>query len=103
MIANYPRGSGSSRNPQGSGKEGSNVPSQTQSKGRGRSGSQGKCSASEIVNYPAIMAPARSYAKRAHEDPDILGVFAGTFTFFDIELYALIDPGFTHSYICMEK
>ena len=40
---------------------------------------------------------------RAHEDPDIPGVFACTFTLFDIDLYALIDPGPTHSYICMEK
>ena len=40
---------------------------------------------------------------RAREDPDILGVIAGTFTLFDIDLYALIDPGSTHSYICMEQ
>ena len=40
---------------------------------------------------------------RAHEDPDIPGVIAGTFTLFDIDLYALIDPGSTHSYIRMEK
>ena len=40
---------------------------------------------------------------RAHEDPDILGVIAGTFTLFDIDLYALINPGSTHSYICMEQ
>ena len=35
MIVNYPRGLGSSRNPQGSGRGGSNVPPQTQSMGRG--------------------------------------------------------------------
>ena len=35
MIANCPRGLGSSRNPQGSRRGGSNVPSQTQSRGRG--------------------------------------------------------------------
>ena len=35
MIANYPRGSRIFRNPQGSGKGGSNVPPQTQSRGRG--------------------------------------------------------------------
>ena len=103
VITNYPRGSGSSRNHQGSGRGGSNVPPQTQSKGRGRSGSQGRGSASEIVNCPTITTPARSYAMRAHEDLDIPGVIAGTFTFFDIDLYALIDQGFTHSYICMEK
>ena len=40
---------------------------------------------------------------RAREDPDIPGVIAGTFTLFDIDLYALINPGSTHSYICMEQ
>ena len=40
---------------------------------------------------------------RAREDPDIPGVIAAIFTLFDIDLYALIDPGSTHSYICMEK
>ena len=103
MIANCPRGLGSSRNPQGSGRGGSNVPPQIQSKGRGRSASQGRGNASETVNRPANMAPGRAYAMRAHEDPDIPGVITGTFTLFDIALYALIDPGSTHSYICMEQ
>ena len=40
---------------------------------------------------------------RAREDPDIPGVIASTFTLFDIDLYALIDLGSTHSYICMEQ
>ena len=39
VIANCPRGLGSSRNPQGSGRGGLNVPPQTQSRVRGRSGS----------------------------------------------------------------
>ena len=55
------------------------------------------------MNRPAITTPAQAYAMRAHEDPDIPGVIAGTFTLFDIDLYALIDPGSTHSYICMEQ
>ena len=103
MIANYPRGSGSFRNPKGSSRRGLNVPAQTRSRGRGRSGSQGKGSASETVNRPSTTAPARAYAMRAHEDPDAQGVIASTFTLFDIDLYALIDPGSTHSYICIEK
>ena len=49
------------------------------------------------------MALARAYAMRAREDPDIPGVIAGIFTLFDSNLYALIDPGSTHSYICMEQ
>ena len=103
MIANCPQGSGSSRNPQGSGRGGSNVPPRTQNKGRGRSGSQGRGSASETVNRPATTAPAQAYAMRAREDPDILGVISSTFTLIDIDLYALIDPGSTQSYICTEK
>ena len=103
MIANCPRGSRSSRNPQVSGRGGSNVPPQTQSRGRGRSGSQGRGNVSETVNRPATAAPARAYAMRAREDPDIPGVIAGTFTLFDNDLYALIDPGSTHSYTCMEQ
>ena len=55
------------------------------------------------MNRLAAMAPARAYAMRAHEDPDIPGVIVGTFTLFDIDLYALIDPGSRHSYICMEQ
>ena len=102
MIANCSRGSGSSRNPQGSGRGGSNVPPQTQSRGRGQSGSQGRGSASKTVNRPATKALARAYAMRAREDPDIPRVITSTFTLFDIDLYALINPGSTHSYMCME-
>ena len=40
---------------------------------------------------------------RAREDPDIPGVIVGTFILFSIDLYALIDPSSTHSYICMEQ
>ena len=55
------------------------------------------------MNRLATTAPTQAYAMRAREDPDILGVIAGTFILFDIYLYALIDPGSTHSHICMEK
>ena len=55
------------------------------------------------MNRPTTTAPARAYAMRAREDPDILRVITGTFTLFDIDLYALIDLGSTHSYLCMEQ
>ena len=55
------------------------------------------------MNRPATTALARAYAMRAREDPKIPGVISGTFTLFDIDLYALIDPASTHSYICMEQ
>ena len=49
------------------------------------------------MNRLATTAPTRAYAMRSREDLDILRVIAGTFTLFDIDLYALIDPGSTHS------
>ena len=55
------------------------------------------------MNRPTTMAPEQAYAMRAREVPDIPRVIAGTFTLFDIDLYALIDSGSTHSYICMEQ
>ena len=51
------------------------------------------------MNRPTTTAQARAYVMRAHEDQDIPGVIAGIFTLFDIDLYALIDPSSTHSYI----
>ena len=48
------------------------------------------------------IAPARAYAMKAREDQDAHEVIAGIFSLFDIEMHALIDPGSTHSYVCME-
>ena len=39
---------------------------------------------------------------KAHEDQDAPEVIAGIFSIYDIEMHALINPGFTHSYVCME-
>ena len=39
---------------------------------------------------------------KAREDQDALEVIAGIFSLYDIEMNALIDPGSTHSYVCME-
>ena len=39
---------------------------------------------------------------KAHEDPDVPEVIAGIFSVYDIEMHALIDPGCTYSYICIE-
>ena len=47
-------------------------------------------------------APARAYAMRAREDQDAPEVIAGIFSLYDIEMQALIDPGSTHSDVCME-
>ena len=48
------------------------------------------------------IAPARAYAMKAREDQDAPKVIAGIFSLYDIEMHALIDPGSTHSYVCME-
>ena len=57
---------------------------------------------SETVDRPMPSAPARAYAMKACEDHDALEVIAGIFSLYDIEMHALIDPGSTHSYICIE-
>ena len=38
---------------------------------------------------------------RAREDQDALGVIEGNFTLYN--KHALVDPGSTHSYICIEQ
>ncbi|KAA3487528.1 DNA/RNA polymerases superfamily protein [Gossypium australe] len=43
-------------------------------------------------------APARAYAIRAREEASSPDVITGTFTLFDNDVIALIDPGPTHSY-----
>ena len=40
---------------------------------------------------------------RAREDQDAPGVIVANFILYDNEMHALIDPGSTHSYICIEK
>ena len=39
---------------------------------------------------------------KASEDPDAPDVITGIFSLYDMEIYALIDPGYTHSYACTE-
>ena len=54
------------------------------------------------MDRPIPTAPARAYDIRAREDQDGLEVIAGIFSLYDIEMHALIDPGSTHSYVCIE-
>ena len=76
LIVNCLRGSGSSRNPQGSSREGSNVPPPTRDRGRGRgsSGQHRRGIASKTVNLPTTTSPARAYAMRAREVQDAPGL-----------------------------
>ena len=39
---------------------------------------------------------------RAREDQDAPGVIVSNFTLYDNEMHALVDPGSTHPYICIE-
>ena len=39
---------------------------------------------------------------KAREDQDAPKVIVGIFSLYDIEMHALIDPGSTHSYVCIE-
>ena len=48
------------------------------------------------------IAPARAYSMKAREDQDDPEVIASIFSLYDIEMHSLIDPGSTHSYVCME-
>ena len=104
MIVNCLRGSRSSRNPQGSSRGGSNVLPSTCDRGGGRgSPEQKRSTKSKTVNRPTTTVLARTYAMRAREDQDTLGVIVGNFTLYNNEMHALVDPGSTHSYICTKQ
>ena len=55
------------------------------------------------MDRPVPIAPALAYAIRACEDQDASEVIAGIFSLYDIEMYALINTGSTHSYVCIEN
>ncbi len=38
---------------------------------------------------------------QARKEPDPADVIRGTFSLYDMSVYALIDPGSAHSYICI--
>ena len=40
---------------------------------------------------------------RAREDQDAPGVIVGNLTLYGNEMHTLVDPGSTHSYICIEQ
>ena len=57
---------------------------------------------SEIADRLMPSAPTRAYAMKAHGDQDALEVIAGIISLYGIEMHALIDPGATHSYVCIK-
>ena len=54
------------------------------------------------MDRPIPTTPAQAYAIRAREDQDAPEVIAGIFSLYDIEMHILIDPGSSHSYVCIE-
>ena len=56
----------------------------------------------ETVDRLMPLAPARAYDMKAREDQDAPEVIAGIFSLYDIKIHALIDPGSTHSYVCIK-
>ena len=57
---------------------------------------------SEIVDHHMPSVPARAYAMKARGDQDAPEVIAGIISLYGIEMHALINPGSTHSYVCIE-
>ena len=106
LITQCPRESGDNRSLQESGSGKSVTLPSTRDQGKGRGGPiqhRGRGGTiSERVDRPIPIAPARSYAIKASEDQDAPEVVADLFSLYDIEMHALIDPGSTHSYVCIE-
>ncbi|XP_017617529.1 uncharacterized protein LOC108462036 [Gossypium arboreum] len=57
-------------------------------------------SAKDSVARSEVRALAHIYAIRAREEARAPDIIAGTFYLSNVIVYALIDPGSTHSYIC---
>ncbi|KAG8493251.1 hypothetical protein CXB51_010731 [Gossypium anomalum] len=64
------------------------------------SGSRG--ATKDTAGRPEVRAPTRTYAIRPREDTSAPDVITGTFSLLDTDITALIDPGSTHSYICVK-
>ncbi len=58
--------------------------------------------ASKSAERPEARVPARAYAMRAQEEQDAPDVIRGTFSPYNTFVHALVDPGSTHSYICIK-
>ena len=105
-MVNYPKESLDNWSMQGSGRGRYVAPPSTQDRGRGQGGpiQHGGCggTVSETVDYPMPTTPTRAYAMKAREDQDVPEVIVGICSLYDIEMHALIDPGSTHSYVCIE-
>ena len=106
LIAQCLRESGDNISLQESGKGKSVTLPSTRDQGRGRGGPiqhKGRGGTiSEIVDRLIPTALAQAYAIKAPEDQDAPKVITDIFSLYDIKMHALIDPGSTHSYVCIE-
>ncbi|KAG8499137.1 hypothetical protein CXB51_005567 [Gossypium anomalum] len=66
-----------------------------------RAGASNRGASRDLAMRPDVRAPARTYAIRAREEASSPDVITGTFSLHDTRVVALIDPGSTHSYVCM--
>ncbi|KAA3465626.1 DNA/RNA polymerases superfamily protein [Gossypium australe] len=67
-----------------------------------KSGMSSKNTPREQIARSKGRVPARTYVIRAREEASSLDVITGTFSLYDTHVVALIDPGSTHSYVCMK-
>ena len=64
-------------------------------------GTSGRGVTKDTTVRSEVGAPARAYAIRAREEASSPDVITGIFSLYDTNVLALIDPGSTHSYVCM--
>ncbi|KAA3488569.1 Retrotransposable element Tf2 [Gossypium australe] len=80
-------------------------PSNNTNRGRPRrntgNGSSSKAVTKDTTMRSKTKAPGKAYTIRAHEDASSPDVITGTFSRYDTNVIALIDPGSTHSYVCV--
>ena len=106
FMENCPKESSDNRNPQSNNKGRSVAPLSTRERGRGRRGQSQHRGlegiVSETVDRSMPSTPARAYVMKARGDQDAPEVIAGIISLYGIEMHAFIDPGSTHSYVCIE-
>ena len=105
-MANFPKESRDNRNPQSNNRGRSTAPPLTRDRGRGGGGkSQHKGRGGTVlktIDHPMTSALARAYALKARGNQEAPEVVVGIFSLYGIQMHALIDLGFTHSYVCIE-
>ncbi|KAA3484598.1 DNA/RNA polymerases superfamily protein [Gossypium australe] len=80
-------------------------PRNTTSRGRPLRNTGIGASSKGVTKYTTVRTEAqalvRAYTIRVREEATSPDVIIGTFSFYDTDVIALIDPGSTHSYVCM--